>query len=143
MPTPVPTVLTDAYIAVNGTALSAWANKVSISDTADQIDVSSFGSAGYRSFIAGLKKAEIAATFFQDFQVGGIDATLQPLYATGGTFALEVRPTSAAASATNPKYTMTARLYDWSPLNGAVGDANSIDVTFETAGTAGLVRGTV
>lgn len=142
MPTPVPTVLTDAYIAVNGTALSAWANKVSITDSADQQDVTGFSTAGYRSFIPGLKKAEIGASFFQDFQSGGIDQTLQPFYASGGTFALEIRPTSAAASPTNPKYTMTARLYDWSPLNGAVGDPSGIDVTFQLAGTAGLVRGT-
>jgi hypothetical protein len=142
MPTPLPTVLTDAYIAVNGTALSAWANKVSLTDTADQVETTGFSTAGYRSYIAGLKKAEAAVTFFQDFQNSGIDQTLQPFYASGGTFVLEVRPTSAAASSTNPKYTMTSRLYEWSPLNGGVGDASSVDVTFENAGTAGLVRGT-
>jgi len=142
MPTPQPTVLTDAYIAVNGTALSAWANQVALTDTSDQVEVTGFGTAGYRSYIKGLATAQVAVTFFQDFQNNGIDQTLQPLYASGGTFALEVRPTSAAASVTNPKYTMTARLYEWSPINGAVGAADTISVTFANAGTAGLVRGT-
>jgi hypothetical protein len=148
MPNPNPQVLTDAYIAVYGgslsgtTVLSNWGNKIALTDEADQTEVTGFSSSGYRSYIQGLKKAEIAASFFQDFGANAIDQTLQPLYASGGTFTVEVRPTEQAVSATNPSYKMVARLYAWSPLNGAVGDASGVDVTFENAGTAGLVRGT-
>jgi hypothetical protein len=37
---------------------------------------------------------------------------------------------------------MTGRLFSYSPLQGAVGDANTTSVTINNAGTAGLVRGT-
>lgn len=132
-------VLRDAYVAVNGTAISDHLSSVTIEDTADEVDFTAFG-AGYREFGQGLHDATITATAFQDFAASNIDAILNPLYASGGTFGVEVRPTSAAVSATNPKYTMTARLFSFSPIAGAVGDASTTELTFRNAGTAGLVR---
>jgi len=133
----------DAYIAVNGTALSDHAQSLTIEDSADEIDFTAFSSAGYREIGAGLKDATISVTFFQDFAASSVHSILQPLYQTGGTFALEVRPTSAAVSSTNPKGTMTARLFSYAGFGGAVGDASTFDAAFRCAGTAGFVWGTV
>jgi hypothetical protein len=135
-------VLTDAYVAVNGTAISDHLSSVSIETSADEVEFTSFGTSGWREFGAGLKDATVTAEAFQDFAATALDSILYPLYSTGGTFALEVRPTSSAASSTNPKYTMTARLFTYSPIAGAVGDASTTSLTFRNAGTAGLVRGT-
>lgn len=134
--------LTDAYVSVNGTAISDHLSSVTIENSADEIDFTAFGSSGYREFGAGLKDATVTAEAFQDFAASSLDAILYPLFSTGGTFALEVRPTSSAASSTNPKYTMTARLFSYSPIAGAVGDASTTSLSFRNAGTAGLVRGT-
>lgn len=147
MPDPNPTVLTDAYIAINGTALSSWAHHVEITDTADQIEVTGFSPAGYKQYIPGLKAGNAKVTFFNDFGVGGAGTALEnmlyTLYKSGGTLLLELRPTSGAASATNPKYQMNCRMYSFSPMTGDVGNANEFQVDFQLAGTAGIVRGTV
>jgi hypothetical protein len=135
-------VLRDAYVAINGTALSNFASHVDIEDEADEIDFTGFSTAGYREFGQGLKDATINVTWFQDFAANSVHAILQPLYSSGGTFAIEVRPTSGAVSATNPKATMTARLYSYSGLAGDVGDALTMDTSFRNAGTAGLTWGT-
>jgi len=135
-------VLTDAYVAVNGTAISDHLSSVTVETSADEVEFTSFGTSGFREFGAGLKDATVTADAFQDFAASNLDSILYPLYSTGGTFALEVRPTSSAASSTNPKYTMTARLFSYSPIAGAVGDASTMAITFRNAGTAGLVRGT-
>ena len=135
-------VLKDAYIAVNGTSLSDHASSVTLEDTAEEIDFTAFSSAGYREFGAGLKDATITVTFFADFAAASVHTILQPLYSSGGTFSVEVRPTSATASATNPKATMTSRLYSYSGIAGGVGEAASFDASFRNAGTAGLTWGT-
>lgn len=135
-------VLNDAYIAVNGTAISDHCSSVTVEDTADDVEFTAFTTSGYREFGQGLKNAQVTLNCFQDFAANQIDAIFQPLYASGGTFGLEIRPTSAAASSTNPKYTMTSRLYQWSPIAGGVGDASTTEVPIRNAGTAGLVRGT-
>jgi hypothetical protein len=134
-------VLKDAYIAVNSSNLSDHVSSVTLEDSADEVEFTSFG-ANYREYGQGLKTASITLEVFQDFAAGSIDAVLEPLYNSGGTFTVEVRPTSSSVSATNPKYTMTGRLFSYSPLQGAVGDANTTSVTINNAGTAGLVRGT-
>jgi hypothetical protein len=133
----------NAYIAINGTALSDHANSLTIEDSADEIDFTAFSPNGYKEYGQGLKDATISVTFFQDFAANSVHAILQPLYSSGGTFLVEVRPdATAAVSATNPKATMTARLYSYAGFGGAVGDASTFDASFRNGGTAGLVWGT-
>jgi hypothetical protein len=134
--------LKDAYVAINGTVLSNFANHVDIDDSADEIDFTGFSTAGYKEIGQGLKDATINVTWFQDFAANSVHAILQPLYSAGGTFSVEVRPTSSAVSATNPKATMTGRLYSYSGIAGDVGDALTMDIAIRNAGTAGLVWGT-
>ena len=134
-------VLKDAYIVVDGTNLSDHVSSVTLEDTADEVEFTSFG-ANYREYGQGLKTASITLEVFQDFAASSVDSVMQPLYASGGTFNVEVRPTSSSPSSTNPKYTMVGRLFSYSPLQGAVGDANTTSVVVNNAGTAGLVRGT-
>jgi hypothetical protein len=136
-------VLKDAYIAINGTALSNFASSCELEDTAEEIDFTGFSTGGYKEIGQGLKDATITCTFFSDFAANSVNAILQPLYAAGGTFGIEVRPTSAVVSATNPKATMTCRLFAYSGISGQVGEASTFDAAFRNAGTAGLVWGTV
>jgi hypothetical protein len=135
-------VLKDAYVAINGTAISDHCSSVTVESTFDEVDFTAFGASNYREFGQGMGDATITLTCFQDFASGSVDAIFWPLSQSGGTFGIEVRPTSAAASSTNPKYTMTGRLFEFNPLAGDVGDASTTDVPIRNAGTAGLVRGT-
>lgn len=132
-------VLKDAYLAINGTAFSDHVQSLEVEDSAEEVDFTAMSTSGYREFGQGLKDATITATFFADFAASSVHATLQPLYASGGTFSIEVRPTSSAVSATNPKATMTSRLYSYTGIAGGVGDAATFDASFRNAGTAGLV----
>lgn len=135
-------VLKDAAVLINGTAISDHCSSVTIENTYDEVDFTSFSSAAYREIGQGLGDATITLSVFQDFAANSVDAIFWPLAQSGGTFGVEVRPTSAAPSATNPKYNMTGRLFQFNPIAGAVGDALTTDVPIRNAGTAGLVRGT-
>jgi hypothetical protein len=132
-------VLTQASVLVNSVDLSDHASSVSMEDAADEVEVTGFTTSDYREFIPGLKDGNITVTFFNDHAAGSVADTLQPLYTSGGTFPLRIKPDVAGTVA----YTMTARLYNNPLLNGAVGDANTIDVTFRNAGTLGIVRGSL
>ena len=48
--------------------------------------------------------------------------------------------TSAAASASNPKYTMTGVLPTYAPLSGDVGTVSMVDAQFQNADPSGIVR---
>jgi hypothetical protein len=132
----------DYTIIVNGINLSDHCTDIEAVDNADQIDLTTFGPAAYKQYGQGFHDAQITATFFSDFAAASVHSTLQPLYASGTTFGVEVRPTSAARSATNPAGTMTATLYGYTGIAGAVGAASAMQVTFANAGTSGLVWAT-
>lgn len=136
------TILRDVSVVINGVNVADHANAVSMEDTADEVDLTGFGSGGYREFGQGMKDATITVTLFQDFAAASIHDTLRPLYASGNPFTVVLKPTSAAVSATNPQATMTARLFSYSGIDGSVGDASQIEATFRNASQSGIAWAT-
>lgn len=136
-----PTILKNASVTVNAVDLSTRCDQVTIEDSAEEVDVTTFQGNGYRQFAQGLKDATMTATFYQDFTSGSVHSTLNPLYQNGTSFTIVVKASSAAVSATNPSFTMTALLYSYSPLSGSIGEASKIEATFRNAG-GGITVGT-
>lgn len=134
-------VMKDADIVVNGVNLSTRCDSITIEDTADEVEVTSFQGNGYKEYIQGLKDGTCTASFFQDFASGSVHSTLNAVYQSGATFTIVFKATSSAVSVTNPTFTMTARLYSYSPLSGGPADASKIEATFRNAG-AGIVVAT-
>ena len=130
-------VLRNVKITVSGTDLSDHCSSVTLDTSADEVEFTSFG-AGFREYGQGLKDSTITATFFNDHAAGSVADIMQPLYNSGGTFAVKVWPDAAGTIV----YTQISRLYSNPTLAGAVGEANTVDVTFRNAGTAGITRGT-
>lgn len=126
-----------SQLTVNGVDLSQWVTNCTVEDSKDEVDVTGFGES-YREFIPGIGDSSITATFLQDFAASAVDATLYPLYSgnTSGTVKVKANTSSTVV------YTQISKIFSFSPVSGGVGDANTIDVTFRNAGTAGLTRGT-
>lgn len=135
------TVLVDAKVTVNSVDLSDHVSSVTVTETKPAVDVTSMGAQA-KEILAGIADATIAVKFFQDFAAGSVDATLEPLYSSNSLFPVLVTPTSAAVSASNPSYSGTFVLLEYVPLAGAVGAASEMDVTFQNASQAGIIRGT-
>lgn len=135
-------VMKDAYVAINGTVLSDHVNNLTFEDSADEVDFTAFSANSYREIGQGLKDATITCTFFADFATASVHSVLQPIYSGGGTCLVEIRPTSAVPSSTNPKVQMFGRMFGYAPMSGAVGDAATFDAAFRNAGTAGPIYGT-
>ncbi len=132
-------VMKDAVVTVDGVNLSDHVSEVSMETERDEVDVTAMG-ANNRVFVAGLGDATMTVTFFQDFAAAEVDATLWPLSTTNTAFVVSIKASSAATSATNPLFSMTALMYGYSPLSGGIGDASSTEVTFRNAAQAGLTR---
>ena len=132
-------VLTNATLLVNSVDLSDHCSSITLEDTADEVDLTAFSASEYRENGAGLKDATITADLFNDHAAASVADTLQPLYDSGGTFDVRVKPDRQGTIA----YTMKSRLYSNPLLAGAVGEANTISATFRHAGTAGITRGSV
>lgn len=129
--------LVDAYVAVNGVVLSDHANQVTVEDTRDSVDITAFGATS-KAVTKGLGDAKITVKFFQDFAAGKVHATLQPLIGSTTGVTIEVRPTSAARSATNPAALMTGLLMNYNFLDGSIGEASGISAEFVNSSQTGM-----
>ena len=130
--------LTDALIIINGVTLSDHGNQVSITDSREEKDSTAFGATS-KSSLKGLGEASMDITLFQDFAAGKTHATLSPLIGSITPVAVEVRPTSAARSATNPAaYLATALMFDYKFLDASIGDVPATTATFKNSGNAGM-----
>jgi hypothetical protein len=125
-------VLTNAYVSINGVNLSDHITSITLNTTEDVIDTTAFGNTA-RTRVAGLLDNSVTIEFQQDYAASNVEATIYPL--VGSTTALIINPNSSTTSATNPRYSFTALVSEWQPLNGAVGELATASVTWPISGT--------
>lgn len=128
---------TDYAVTINGSDFSATLNSVELSQEADDLETTAFGST-WRTRIGGLKQASLTLNFMQDFAAGSVDATLNPLL--GSIATVVIKPTSSAVGTANPSYTMTCLVTQYSPFASSVGDIATLSVTWPVSGS--VVRAT-
>jgi len=125
-------VLTNALVTVNAIDLSDYVASVTLNSSIDVVETTAFSSTAARTRIGGLADNSISLEFHQDYASGEVEATIYPLLVTVTT--VTVKPVNAATSATNPLYTASALVSEWTPLNGAVGELATASVTWPVSG---------
>ena len=130
-------VATDYEITLAGDDFSDAIAAVTFDITVAEQEVTAFGDT-FVQRIGGLKDASISLDFHQDFGASAVDATLHPLL--GQTVEIVVKPTSGAVSATNPSYTGTFLVTEYSPFASSIGDLATLSVSFPLA-SGTVVRG--
>jgi hypothetical protein len=131
--------MTDCRIEINSVVLSSYATSVTVSVDVDDQEDTAFGDT-YKSRIGGLKDFKLDIEFNSDFAASAVDQTIWPLFGLTTTF--KVRPLSSAITTTNPEYSGTVLVTEYSPLDGSVGDLATTKVSWPGAGGAGLARAT-
>ena len=125
-------VLTNALVTVNAIDLSDLVASVTLNSSIDVVETTAFSSTAARTRIGGLADNSISLEFHQDYASGEVEATIYPLLGTVTT--VTVKPVNTATSASNPLYTASALVSEWTPLNGAVGELATASVTWPVSG---------
>jgi len=134
-------VMKDGTVVVNGVDLSNRASQVTVNMPDDDVDMSSFQGGHYKEWGKGLSDASIDVQFFIDYQVGKVDDTLWPLKTTDTTFKMYCTPFQGAVAQNNPMYGLDARMFNYSPLTGQIGQAATTTVTFRNGSAYGITKG--
>jgi hypothetical protein len=136
-------VATDVTTTINGVDFSDHIAAVTLDISTDEVETTAFAGAGFRTRIAGLKDGSITIDFHQDFGTAGSNAVDQTLWNNLGSLAtVVVKPTSAATGPGNAAYSGVFLVSQVQPFASSVGDLATQSVTWPTAGTAGITRGT-
>lgn len=134
-------VMKNGTVVVNGVDLSKRASQVTVNMPDDDVDMSSFQGGSMKEWGKGLSDASIDVQFFIDYAVGQVDDTLWPLKTQDATFKMYVTPFQGAIAHNNPFYGLDARMFNYSPLTGQIGQAATSTVTFRNGSSYGVTKG--
>jgi hypothetical protein len=116
--------------------LSDHVKQITINQKFDELEVTAMGDTGHK-FVKGLESSSITVSFLNDDATASVLATLEAAYGTSAAFkAVQVASAgSATVSATNKLYSGLILINNLTPINGAVGDISTQDITFTVNGS--------
>ena len=124
-------VLTNPSVTVAGIDLSQWITNVVLETKYDILDTTTFGS-GSKTRVAGLADNSVQIDWIQDFASSSVEATIYPLLGTAA--AVVIQPVAGSASTSNPKFTVSALISEWTPLNGGIGQLSTAKTSWPVSG---------
>jgi hypothetical protein len=108
--------------------LSDHVTSVTLNYAADELEVTAMGDTAHK-FVKGLESGSLTVSFLNDTATSSVLQTLNNAFGT--TVAVKmVQAKVPVVSATNPLYTFDILVNNLTPINGAVGDMATQDITF-------------
>ena len=120
--------LSSPVVTVNSVDLTDQCTSATFSQSVDALEKTVFGNAA-RLYTGGLETNELVLEMFLDYDSGDVWATLNGLVGVATT--VKVKADAGAASATNPELTLTGTLLASLPQNFALGELQTVSVTFQ------------
>lgn len=132
----------DGVATINAINLSAHCTGVDVEVRARTVeDGPCMGQADVKHLHVIKETGPVVLRFKQDFATGLVHQTVFPLWNNKTVFAYDVKPTSGADSATNPRLNGTGLVTRYRPLSGEFGEATGTEVEITPAGaTPGLAE---
>ena len=122
------TYLSNPVVTINAVDLTDQATSAVLTRVIESLESTAFGSTS-RVYTAGLENSSLTVTLYNSYALTETYATLKALVGTQTT--VKIKPTTGAASATNPEHTLTGAYLETLPLvNGQLGALDTIDITF-------------
>jgi hypothetical protein len=115
-------------LKINAIDLSDHCTSVTLNQTADELEVTAMGDSSHK-FVKGLESATLTVSFLNDQAASSVLDTLSDAFGTTVAFKL-IQDKVAAVAATNKLFTGDILINNLTPINGAVGDMSTQDITF-------------
>jgi hypothetical protein len=106
------------------TDISAYVTAIQQEVDFDTPDITTFGAGGFRAFVFGLKQGKLQLTLLQDYAVANLNGLVGnngSVIPVGSSGFIEVRPTNAARSTSNPGFVAKVLNQNFQTFNAQVG----------------------
>lgn len=135
-------VLTNVEVTIGAVDLSNHIASVTLGSTYDVVETTAFAGgnvpAAAKTRQAGLVDNSVTFEFHQDFAPGELEAYINSDVAAdsllGTEMLVKLIPASGGVGVSNPGYTFSCIVSEWTPLNGAVGELATVSVTWPITG---------
>ena len=115
-------------LKMNSVDLSDHVTSVTLNRAFDELEVTAMGDTAHK-FVKGLESGTVTVSFLNDTATSSVLQSLNGMF--GGTYEVKlVQDKVGAIGATNPLYTFDVLVNNLTPINGAVGDIGTQDITF-------------
>ena len=123
-------VLTDTKVTLAGTDISTNVASVTLTTSVNEVETTAFGQ-GAVTRVGGLKDNSVTLAIHNDYPT--VENLVYPLI--GSTTSIVISPNGTSIGSSNPSYTADVLITEWTPVNGAVGELASADITWAISGT--------
>lgn len=125
-------VLTNVVVTFGATDISSYVTSVTLSSTYDVVETTAFGNTA-RTRVAGLADNSVALEFNQDYAASALESVIYPTLGTA--VSVTVKPVAGTVTTSNPAYSFSALVSEWTPLKGGIGELATASVTWPISGT--------
>ena len=116
-----------AVIVGTTNTITDHVSTVSLSRELDVVDITAMNDT-VANAITGVERSTLNLELYNDFAANSVNALFED--ALGTKLNIRLIPVSGTVTATNPSYTMSCLISNWTPINGSVDGVASVSASF-------------
>lgn len=114
-------------VIVGTSTISSFVSTVSLNREVEAVTITSMNDT-VQNMIGGVEVSSLSMEIFNDFAAASVNSLFED--AIGSKLAIKLIPVTGTVSATNPSYSMSCLITQWTPIAGSTDSAALASVTF-------------
>jgi len=116
-----------AVVVGTTNTITTFVNTVSLNRELDVVDITAMTDS-VANAITGVERSTLNLELYNDFAASSVNALFED--ALGTKLNIKLIPVSGTVSATNPSYSMSCLISNWTPINGSIDGVASVSASF-------------
>ena len=114
-------------VIVGTSTISSFVSTVSLNREVEAVTITAMNDT-VQNMIGGIEVSSISMEIFNDFAAASVNSLFED--AIGSKLAIKLIPVTGTVTATNPSYSMSCLITQWTPIAGTTDSAALASVTF-------------
>ena len=114
-------------VVVGTSTISSFVSTVSLNREVEAVTITAMNDV-VQNMIGGIEVSSISMEIFNDFAAASVNSLFED--AIGSKLAIKLIPVTGTVSSTNPSYSMSCLITQWTPIAGSTDSAALASVTF-------------
>jgi hypothetical protein len=114
-------------VIVGTSTISSFVSTVSLNREVEAVTITAMNDT-VQNMIGGIEVSSISMEIFNDFAAASVNSLFEDKI--GEKLAIKLIPVTGTVTATNPSYSMSCLITQWTPISGSTDSAALASVTF-------------
>ena len=113
-------------VIVGTSTISSFVSTVSLNLEVEAVTITAMNDT-IQNMVGGVEVSSVSLELFNDFAAASVNSLFED--AIGSKLAIKLIPVTGTVSATNPSYSMSCLITQWTPISGSTDAAATASVT--------------